>query len=137
MIEYADGRLVSSVVLIDQEQDIIRYFREVFKHLPDIEFYAMSHPDFGVATAALYGADVIITEIYYPRYEWNWGEELIERLRSYRPEAKIIVLSIHNEEEIIYKYKTVFGVDAWYTKPCNLEGIIRRVYELLGKPSPV
>jgi len=137
MREYPDGRSVPSVVLIDQEQDVIHFFREVFKHLPDVEFYAMSHPDFGVATAALYGADVIITEIYYPRYEWNWGEELLERLRAYRPQAKIIVLSTHNEEAIIYKYKTIFGVDAWFAKPAGLEDIVRKVYELLGRPYPI
>ncbi len=137
MFETEDGQILPSIVMIDQEADSLYFFRQVFHNFPDIKFFTMSDPDVGVATALQYQADVIITEIYYPRYDSNEGEVLIEKLRNACPEAKIIIYSTHNEEEIIYKYTTVFGVDAYLKKvESSMEDVLRTVFDLLGKAYP-
>lgn len=138
MFEASDGQVFPSVVMIDQEPDVLYFCRQIFHTLPDIKFFTMSEPNFGVVTAGQYQADVIITEIYYPRYESNEGELLIERLRAACSRAKIIVYSTHNEEEIVYKYTTVFGVEAYMKKvESTVEDLVRKVYELLDLPYPI
>ena len=138
MFKTQDGQILPSVVMIDQEPDTLYFFRKVFHNLPDIKFFTMNEPNFGVVTAAQYQADVIITEIYYPRYELNEGELLIEQLKAVCPDAKIIVYSTHYEEGIIYKYTTVFGVEAYLKKvETSVEDLVRKVYELLGLPCPI
>ncbi len=137
MFETDDGQKLHSVVMIDEERDNLHYFRKVFHHLPDIKFFTMSEPNLGIITALQYQADVIVTEIYYPGHGYFDGELLIEELRRARPEAKIIIYSVHGNEDIVCRYTTVFGVDAYLKKiESNLEEVVRKVFDLLGRDYP-
>jgi len=73
------GQLHPSVLMIDQERDNLNYFSRVFcDGFPQIKFFMAIDPDFGVACACQYQPDVIITEVYYPRYDYYDGETVIE-----------------------------------------------------------
>ena len=62
----------------------------------------------------------------------------IEQIRTELPEVKIIIYSVCNDEDIIFKYKTVFGVDAYLTKPYHtFEDVGRVIFDLLGTPYPL
>lgn len=138
MFETPEGASIPSVLMIDQEEEHLYYLHKLFTdRFPEVKFFSLTDPSLAVKKSEMYGADLIITEIYFPRYQFDSGEALIEGLRQARPEAKIMVLSVHQDEHIIYKYRTVFGVDAYLKKiSCRAEDIVNKSFELLGRPHP-
>ena len=127
-----------SVVMIDQEESHLEFIRELFQNrFPEVKLFTVVDPNLAAAKAEIYGADLIITEIYFPQYQFDRGEELIQSLRHARPEAKMMILSVHHDENIVYKYRTIFGVDAYLKKiSCRMEDIVNKTFELLGRPHP-
>jgi len=81
---------------------------------------------------------VITTEVYHPRSDYDDGETVTQYLRRERPEAKIILYSVYKEtDDIVFKYKTVFGIDAYMEKTKHgLEDVVRKTFELLEVPYP-
>lgn len=129
--------MVPSIVMIDQEMDLLYFFRKFFEEPGRPKFFTMTDPEIGVLTAATYNADLVVADIGFPKFDFYEGERLIEKLRKVRPEIKIMIYSTYGDEDTIYKYKTVFGVDAYLVKlAVSYEEALRKMFELIGQPFP-
>lgn len=133
--------LVPSIVTIDPDRELLWAFRRIFRHIDAVKFFAMNDPGIGLMTTGHYQADLVITEIHYPTFDYHDPENdgyLIHEIRDMRPDAKIIVYSTETREKVIHRYLAQYGVNSYFKKgDCGIFDLARKVLELLGQPWPV
>lgn len=114
----------TKIVIVDDHQ----LFREGVKRILDFEetFEVVAEGDDGVQVAALYEEhkpDVILMDINMPRMN---GVEATELLLKDHPEAKVIILSIHDDGSYVsHALKT--GALGYMLKEMDAEAIVEAI----------
>lgn len=115
---------ITKIVIVDDHQ----LFREGVKRILDFEdsFEVVAEGDDGSEVTALYEEhlpDVILMDINMPRMN---GVDATENLLSAHPDAKVIILSIHDDESYVtHALKT--GALGYMLKEMDAEGIIQAI----------
>lgn len=115
---------ITKIVIVDDHQ----LFREGVKRILDFEdsFEVVAEGDDGSEVTTLYEEhlpDVILMDINMPRMN---GVDATENLLSAHPDAKVIILSIHDDESYVtHALKT--GALGYMLKEMDAEGIIQAI----------
>jgi DNA-binding response OmpR family regulator len=125
---FSEGGMAKILVIDDDEQcsQLLKQFYEQTGHAASIA----SDGNTGLKLARAEDFDLIITDVLMPEKD---GFELIQELRRYKPEAKIIAISgggvMHAEDCL--NMARLFGAKYILRKPLNLQELLQITNELL------
>ena len=90
------------VVIVDDMLDLVEYFKSILNNEPDIEVVgtAMSGKE-GVEVTLSVNPDIVLMDLQM-EHECA-GIEAIEKIKRQKPEIKIIVLTVNEDNEMLFK----------------------------------
>ncbi len=119
---------MSKVLMIEDEADLIRFFAEVFKNFPQIEFFSAMRGREGVEIAKREKPNVVILDLRMPGFS---GEEALKELKVLMPETKFVIVTAWNDGITRERIENQIGVDAYFEKPVDLERVIGKIMQLI------
>ena len=111
------------ILMIDDEKDIGSFFAKTFAHFKHIEFLLSDRAAEGVQIAKREKPGVILLDLRMPGMN---GEEALAELKQFLPNSKIIIMTGWEDGETQSRIEAM-GVDAYYTKPIDMEKVITKV----------
>ena len=108
----ADKSLPVSVLFVDDDEDVREQMSMALDRVVDHVFMAANGMD-GFRMFQAHRPDIVVTDIMMPEMD---GVELSRLIRENDPAAKIIVMSAHDDSELLKELIDI-GVDAFATKP--------------------
>ncbi len=121
-----DGRY--KVLMVDDETDIVNFFAQTFKNFRHIDFLSADQAVKGIETAKKEKPDVILLDLRMPGMG---GEEALATLKMELPKTKFIIMTGWEDGSTRQRIEKEIGVDAYYTKPVDLEKVIAKIMSLM------
>jgi response regulator RpfG family c-di-GMP phosphodiesterase len=120
---------VTSILLVDDEPDILESFRAVVEaSLPGTEVLtALSGRD-GLAVLAMRKVDLILSDFKMPGMD---GIEFLVRAGKLHPTVPRAMYTAFADDELRRRAIAEAGVDAFMSKSLDLAGLVARVKALL------
>jgi len=115
------------VLMIDDETDIISFLVTTFKNFKSIEFFTALRAAPGIDIAKKEKPQLVMLDLRMPGMN---GEEALEELKKILPNSKFIIMTGWDDEFTEARIQQL-GVDAYLTKPIDLEKLITKVMNLL------
>ena len=115
------------VLMIDDEQDIINFFAKTFQHFKHIDFFTALRAGQGIEIAKKEKPQLILLDLRMPGMN---GEEALRELKKLFPETKFMVMTGWEDGATRERIERI-GVDAYYTKPIDLEKIVTKIMSLI------
>ncbi len=113
------------VIMCDDEQSICDYFMYAFKAAGDIEFAGCANNKHDSKELIKNTpCDIVLLDVQMDTAET--GLELIPYVKSYRPEAKIIMMTVHEETEYIFR-AFQDGISDYFLKTLPSEELIKSI----------
>lgn len=119
---------MSKVLLIDDEEDVVDFFRQAFSHFAHVKFFSAVRARQGIEIAKTEKPEVIMMDLRMPEMG---GEEALKQLKPLCPSSKYVVMTGWDADQIKERITTEIGVDAYFEKPVDLERVITKVFELI------
>ena len=111
------------VLMIEDEKDIIYSLAQVFENFRNIKFIGAECALQGIELARVERPGVILLDLNMPHVS---GEEALVRIKQLLPESKFIVMTGWGDEETKQRIERM-GVDAYFSKPMNLERLVAKI----------
>lgn len=121
-----DGKY--KVLMVDDETDIVNFFAQTFKNFRHIDFLSADQAVKGIETAKKEKPDVILLDLRMPGMG---GEEALATLKQELPKTKFIIMTGWEDGSTRQRIEKEIGVDAYYTKPVDLEKVIAKIMSLM------
>ena len=121
------------VLMIEDEKDILYSFEQVFENFEDVEFFGAESALQGIEVARAQCPGVILLDLHMPHMS---GEAAFVELKKILPESKFIVMTGWGDEETKQRIERM-GVDAYFSKPVKLEGLVTKIMGFLRNHSEV
>jgi DNA-binding response OmpR family regulator len=118
-------------ILVIEDDPGVRELLEATLVRAGHEVRTASDGNLGVALFRAYPAHLVITDILMPEQE---GLETIQKLRSDKPDLKIIAISGAPPDWKVLHLAEKLGTDRTFAKPFSQHEILQAVEELLGAP---
>ena len=115
------------VLMIEDEKDIIYALAQVFENFKHIKFLGAESALQGIELAKAERPGVILLDLHMPRMS---GEEALAELKKLLPETKFIVITGWDDGETRLRVERM-GIDAYFSKPMNLEKLVTKIISLL------
>lgn len=115
------------VLMIDDEADIVDFFRKTFANFKHIQYFSSNRAAAGIEIAKREWPSVILLDLRMP--EMN-GEEALIELKKLMPQTKFIVMTGW-EEGGTEQHVLSLGADAFFPKPIDLEKVVAKVMSFL------
>ena len=115
------------VLMIEDEKDIIYSLAQVFENFKHIKFIGTESALQGIELAKVERPSVVLLDLHMPRMS---GEEALVELKKLLPEAKFIVMTGWEDGETKQRIERK-GVDAYFSKPMDLEKLVTKIINLL------
>lgn len=115
------------ILMIDDEQDIVNFFRKTFQHFKHIDFFTAFRAGQGIEIAKKEKPQLILLDLRMPGMN---GEEALIELKKLLPETKFMVMTGWEDGATRERIERI-GVDAYYTKPIDLEKVVTKVMNLM------
>ncbi|HOW60106.1 MAG TPA: response regulator [Candidatus Omnitrophota bacterium] len=115
------------VLMIEDETDIIYSLAQVFENFKHIKFIGSESALQGIELAKAERPGVILLDLHMPRMS---GEEALEELKKLLPETKFIVMTGWEDGETKQRIERM-GIDAYFSKPMDLEKLVTKIISLL------
>lgn len=117
------------IMIVDDFESIRQYFSSIISHEPDMEVVATA----GSAAEAIekfkkHKCDVILMDIEMETR--TAGIEAIEKIKLLDDNVKVIVITIHEDEELIFKAYTV-GANNYIIKTSSVVEVINSIRNTL------
>ncbi|OGW79686.1 MAG: hypothetical protein A2Z83_00435 [Omnitrophica bacterium GWA2_52_8] len=124
----ADSRsqIPAKVMIIDDEQDIVRAFEQTLSLYPGTEVVVSTEAEEALKKAADEKPGVILLDLRMPGMN---GLEVLKRLKKILPETRFMVMTGLDNDHIRQQVETL-GVAAYYVKPIDLEAVINKILSL-------
>lgn len=119
---------MSKVLLIDDEEDVVEFFRQAFSHFRHVKFFSAVRARQGIEIATTEKPEVIMMDLRMPEMG---GEDALRQLKPQLPGTKFVVMTGWDADQIKERIITEIGVDAYFEKPVDLERVITKVFELI------
>lgn len=119
---------MSKILMIEDEADLIRFFAEVFKNFPQVEFFSAMRGLEGVEIAKREKPNVVILDLRMPGFS---GEEALKELKIVLPETKFVIVTAWNDGITRERIENQIGVDAYFEKPVDLERVVGKIMQLI------
>jgi DNA-binding NarL/FixJ family response regulator len=118
------------VLLIDDEHEVIDFFRERFSEVPEVLFMSAERPEEGIELARREKPDVILMDLRMPKIN---GETAIRMLRPELPGTRFVVITGCGDDDIRARIEKEIQVAAFYDKPLDCDMVLAKVFELIGR----
>ena len=115
------------VLMIEDEKDIIYSLAQVFENFKHIKFIGAESALQGIELAKAERPGVILLDLHMPRMS---GEEALAELKGLLPEAKFIIMTGWEDGETKQRIESI-GVEAYFSKPMDLEKLVTKIIYLL------
>lgn len=115
------------VLMIDDEHDIIHFFKKTFVNFKHIELFTADRAQPGIEIAKKENPKVILLDLRMPGMN---GEEALIELKELLPETKFIVMTGWEDGDTRGRIERI-GVDAYYNKPIDLEMVVTKILSFL------
>ena len=115
------------VLMIEDEKDISYSLAQVFENFKHIKFLSAGSALQGIELARTERPGVVLLDLHMPRMS---GEEALGELKKILPGAKFIVMTGWEDGETKRRIEKM-GVDAYFSKPMDLEKTITKIISLL------
>ena len=115
------------VLMIEDEKDIIYSLTQVFENFKHIKFIGAESALQGIELAKVERPGVILLDLHMPRMS---GEEALVELKKILPGSKFIVMTGWEDGETRLRVERI-GIDAYFSKPMNLEKLVTKIISLL------
>lgn len=124
-----DLTVPATILIVDDDQG----FREVVKRLlegkPEARVVGEAEDgEEAVMLARESQPDVVLMDIAMPRLD---GLEATRRIKAERPETKVIILTIHNEE-VYQRAAAESGADAFLSKKTLMADLLSTIWQVMG-----
>ena len=116
------------VLMIEDEEDLIRFFEEAFRNFKQIQFLSSTRGREGIEIAKREKPAVILIDLRMPGLN---GEETLKELKVLLPGTKFVIVTAWNDGTTRERIEKQIGVDAYFEKPMDLEPVIGKVMSLL------
>ena len=113
--------------MIDDEGDMLDFFKLAFKHFQHIDFFTSEKAAEGIEIARREKPNVISLDLRMPGMN---GEEALIELKKFLPETKFIVMTGWEDGETQRRIESM-GVAGYYPKPIDLEKVVTKIMSLL------
>jgi two-component system response regulator (stage 0 sporulation protein F) len=126
------GRAISMIklLIVDDEKGITDALKSFFQHR-GFSTKAANSGEEAIEVVKADRPDIIFLDI---RMKAMSGLEALKRIKEIDPKIKVIMLTIHEEKEIVERAKEL-GADEYITKPFRIdyleEVVIKKVQELM------
>ncbi|MFA6439445.1 MAG: PAS domain S-box protein [Bacteriovoracaceae bacterium] len=119
-----------AILLVDDEKDIVEIMSEALS-LYGYQTFTVNDVDSALAVLEKSAAEisVVLTDLAMPK---RTGDELIQEIKKYYPEKKIIVLTGFSDPKISQKLQKL-GVDCFLHKPIEIEVLLQTIEKVLEK----
>jgi len=119
---------ISKVLLIDDEADVVDFFKQAFSRFPHVQFFAAVRARQGFEIAKAEKPEVILVDLKMPEMG---GEEILTKLKPLLPDTKFIVMTGWDDDHTKDRIMKEIGVAAYFEKPVDLMRVITKVFELI------
>ena len=119
---------MDKVLMIEDEADLVTFFKETFKNFKNIEFFAAERGREGVEIAKREKPKVVVLDLRMPGFS---GEEALKELKGLLPGTKFVIVTAWNDGITQERLEKDIGVDAYFEKPVDLERVIGKIMALL------
>ena len=119
---------MDKVLMIEDEADLVTFFKETFKNFKNIEFFAAERGREGVEIAKREKPKVVVLDLRMPGFS---GEEALKELKALLPGTKFVIVTAWNDGITQERLEKDIGVDAYFEKPVDLERVIGKIMALL------
>lgn len=119
---------LGTVLLVDDETDVIDYFNERFKDYPAIRLITAQRGDEGIATALREKPKVIVMDLRMPKLG---GEEALRKLKPLLPGTRFLVITGCGDEVMRERVLQEITVDAFFDKPLDFDKVMTSVLSFL------
>ncbi len=122
------------LLLIDYDQEFMKFLAGT---LADEGFEIVTATD-GLAGFEKFSEvhpDLVIMEAMLPKFH---GFELCSRITSHPTKKAPVIIVTGIYKDSVYKTEALrsLGASAFFEKPLNLEELLKKIYELVGRPEP-
>ncbi|MDI6699037.1 MAG: TonB family protein [Candidatus Saccharicenans sp.] len=122
------------ILLIDYDQEFLKFLARA---LAD-EGYEIATATDGLAGFERFSEvhpDLVIMEAMLPKFH---GFELCSRITSHPTKKAPVIIVTGIYKDSVYKTEAMrsLGASAFFEKPLNLEELLNKIYELVGRPEP-
>lgn len=115
------------VLMIDDEKDIVNFLSKTFANFPNIRFMTALRAVQGLEIARTERPRVVMLDLRMPGMN---GEEALIELKKMLPECKFIIMTGWDDGATQERIESV-GVDAYFSKPVDLEKLVTKVINLV------
>ncbi len=122
----------NKILLIDFDNDFLKFLSRA---LGDEGYEVQTATDglAGFEKFSEFQPDLVIMEAMLPKFH---GFELCSRITSHPTKKAPVIMVTGIYKDAVYKTEALrsLGASAFFEKPLNLEALLAKVYELIGKP---
>jgi DNA-binding NarL/FixJ family response regulator len=113
------------VLIADDAEEITGYFAGIIRREEDMEVLAVaSSGEEAVSKAMALNPRIVLMDIQMETK--TAGIDAIKRIRDYNPAIKVIILTIHSRDDLIFKAYTVGAMD-YIIKTSPIEDILKSI----------
>ncbi len=122
----------NKILLIDFDNEFLKFLSRI---LGDEGYEVQTATDglAGFEKFSEFQPDLVIMEAMLPKFH---GFELCSRITSHPTKKAPVIIVTGIYKDAVYKTEALrsLGASAFFEKPLNLEALLAKVYELIGKP---
>jgi len=116
------------VLMIEDEEDLVRFFAEAFRNFKQVQFFSSTRGREGIEIAKREKPEVVLLDLRMPGLN---GEETLKELKVLLPGTKFVIVTAWNDGTTRERIENQIGIDAYFEKPMDLEQVIGKVMSLL------
>ena len=122
----------NKILLIDFDQEFLKFLGRVLSQ-EGYEIQVAADGLAGFQKFSEYQPDLVIMEAMLPKFH---GFELCSRITSHPTKKAPVIIVTGIYKDAVYKTEALrsLGASGFFEKPLNLEALLSKVYELIGKP---
>ncbi|MBQ3652941.1 MAG: response regulator transcription factor [Synergistaceae bacterium] len=120
---------MTRIIIADDHDLFVEGMKELLARQPDIEFAGQAHDGIqAIEQASLLKPDIILMDIAMPRLN---GIKASKQIRENFPDVKILMLSMHNNRELITESLKA-GAMGYILKECSSEELFYAVSSVMN-----
>lgn len=119
---------MKSVIIIDDQSDILELLRRFFSRYKDINIKAFTQPQAGLNYMQSHKTDLLITDITMPKID---GIELLRSIKTFKPDLHVVMMTAEASLERLLKSHKYDASD-FLIKPIDFKELEQKIQKYLG-----
>lgn len=119
---------MKSVIIIDDQKEIVELLTKFFRRYADIRLTAFTHAQAGLHHMQVNKIDLLITDITMPRLD---GIELLKKIKLIKPDLHVVMMSGEASLDRVLKSHKYDASD-FLIKPISFQELEQKIKKILG-----